>query len=350
MPKQSCIKITIIMAQQATIEIYLANATKAGASLNEIQQAANNVHKAIGNMKVGSDEYVEATKAYQTISGRLKNVRDEIRGASNAQKALVKTFGDLMPFGGKIGSLSSQFSNLKGSVGNVTKGFGCLRGAIIATGIGALVVLIGSLVSWLSKTQRGMDLMEKATASVGAILSELSDRAMMVIDAFKLLFSGKGTEAADMFAKSIKGVGDEMAREAKLAWELKDALQALERAEHDNLLTQLIKKKQIQELLYLVKDETKSFAERRTALQSANPLEEEMLDRYLELQKQRVANMLGIVDLTKLEEKLNTSVKTVYSWLMSVCQRVRRKNEPQRSRPSPSWRILKLTPWQSVVS
>ncbi len=338
------------MSLQAVVEIVLANGAKAGETLKELQQTANRLSKEIGNLKPGSEAFANSTKDFQAVSGRLKEVRSQVNGVTDSQKMLVKTFGDLIPFGGKVGSLSSQFSNLKGSVGNVTKGFGSLRGAIIATGIGALVVLIGSLVSWLSKTQRGMDLMEKATASVGAILSELSDRAMMVIDAFKLLFSGKGTEAADMFAKSIKGVGDEMAREAKLAWELKDALQALERAEHDNLLTQLIKKKQIQELLYLVKDETKSFAERRTALQSANPLEEEMLDRYLELQKQRVANMLGIVDLTKLEEKLNTSVKTVYSWLMSVCQRVRRKNEPQRSRPSPSWRILKLTPWHSVVS
>lgn len=279
------------MATKANIEIELIGGGKAGVTLKELQQTSNRLKREIGDLTPGSEKFVEKTKDFQKVTGRLKNVRAEVSGVSKAQKGLNSEFLQFLPFGGKIQAITGKFGNFRGAIGGTTKGFKSLRGAIISTGIGALIILIGSLVSWLSKTQRGMEFVEKATAAVGAIFDVIIDRGSMIIDAFGALFSGDTEKGFDMLKDSVKGVGDEMVREAKLAWELKEAMIALGKQETDFTLIQAQRKRQIQELIFLTRDETKSFAERREALLEANKLELANLNESKIMQKEKIRLM-----------------------------------------------------------
>ena len=58
-----------------------------------------------------------------------------------------------------------------------TKSFGS---ALAATGIGAIIVVLGSLISFLTRTQRGMDLVAQATSAVSTFVG-------VVVDAFSAL-------------------------------------------------------------------------------------------------------------------------------------------------------------------
>jgi hypothetical protein len=69
------------------------------------------------------------------------------------------------------GAIRGVGSGIQGLVG----GFKSLRVAIMATGIGALVVLLTSVVLYFTKTKRGAELLERVMAGVGAAVNILID-------------------------------------------------------------------------------------------------------------------------------------------------------------------------------
>src|SRR5690625_8053033 len=51
-----------------------------------------------------------------------------------------------------------------------------VRAAFISLGIGAVVVALGSLISYFTQTQRGIDKVRQATAGMNAVVSVLVER------------------------------------------------------------------------------------------------------------------------------------------------------------------------------
>ena len=284
------------MPKTADITIKLHDGRNAGKTLKELQQSANRLKREINDLEIGSKKWVEKTGDFKKVTGRLKEVRSEMGGVKQASSGILDIFSQFIPFGGTLG-------RLKTGVGGLTSSFKTLRGAIIATGIGALVVLLTSLVQWFTKTQRGIELAGKAMASLGAVLNVLLDRIYKVIDAFAAFIDGDFDEGFDLLTESVSGLGDEMAREAKLAWELKEAMYALEKQETDLTLTQAKRKKQIQELIFLTRDESKSFEERQKALEKANELELANLNDAIKLQKERIRIMQAEFDMAESTEE-----------------------------------------------
>jgi len=73
------------------------------------------------------------------------------------------------------GGMLTMFKGVAGGVKKAVMGMKTLRGAMMATGIGALVVLIGSLVAYFTSTKKGAEMLEVATASLGIIMGKLTD-------------------------------------------------------------------------------------------------------------------------------------------------------------------------------
>jgi hypothetical protein len=73
------------------------------------------------------------------------------------------------------GGMLTMFKGVAGGVKKAVMGMKTLRGAMMATGIGALVVLIGSLVAYFTSTKKGAEMLEVATASLGVIMGKLTD-------------------------------------------------------------------------------------------------------------------------------------------------------------------------------
>jgi hypothetical protein len=73
------------------------------------------------------------------------------------------------------GGMVTMFKGIAGGVKKAVLGMKTLRGAMMATGIGALVVLIGSLVAYFTSTKKGAEMLEVATASLGVIMGKLTD-------------------------------------------------------------------------------------------------------------------------------------------------------------------------------
>ena len=54
--------------------------------------------------------------------------------------------------------------------------FGSIKAGLLATGIGAFVLAIASLTTFFTKTKRGAEMLEKATAGLGAAFGVITDR------------------------------------------------------------------------------------------------------------------------------------------------------------------------------
>jgi len=80
------------------------------------------------------------------------------------------------------GGALSGFKKAVGGIKTFIKSLGLVRGAVLATGIGALVIAIGSLVTLFKRTQRGAERMERASAMLGAVFGEIVDLAAQIGD------------------------------------------------------------------------------------------------------------------------------------------------------------------------
>lgn len=129
----------------------------------------------------------EITLVYDAETGKvtqkIDQVNDAIRESQDETEKLNRKFGDLGDAGDEFlgiadsltGGLVTGFGNAFKSVKNVTTGFKGLRAAIISTGIGALIVALGSLVAWFSTTEKGASMFAKATNFLQVIFRQVTD-------------------------------------------------------------------------------------------------------------------------------------------------------------------------------
>lgn len=253
-------------------------------------------------IKRNSDAYVQQK---MTVGG----YREEIKHAFYELKNGGMTFQSL-------GIVSKQFAqtlkhDFAGGWEAVTKGGNAFVGvlclvktAIAATGIGALIVLLGSLIAMFTKTQKGVELFGKAMASVGAFVDVIIDRLSLLGDAVVKIFSGDFVGAANTAKQAMTGIGDEISRETKLAWELKAALIDLEKQETMLNMKRSAGRAVIEEQKRIADDTTRSLNERIAASQKAFDLEMSLGREAVEIGKKKLANMLGEIELGEQANQL----------------------------------------------
>ena len=247
--------------------------------------------------------------------------------------------------GGMVSGFQGMVKGLKAGV----KGFKSLKAALISTGIGALVVVIGSLVSYFTQTKRGAEELEKASAALGAVFAILTDRLSglgelmtkvfddplgsimelansiqnflinkikQLIEGFGLLgssiaavFRGDFSEAADLAADGLLKVGDSFLAlnpMTAIAYQITDALidmapaaqeaakAAFELAKRSIALRDSQRKlkvafaegrAQIKEYNLIAEDTTKGLNERMEAAENAIEIEKGLMS-----ERQRIAS------------------------------------------------------------
>lgn len=262
-------------------------------------------------------------------------------------------------------------SGLKGVVKGVRAGvvaMTTLKGAIIATGIGALLVAVTSLVSYFTRTQRGAEKLRVIMAALGAffdvfldkvgLLGEslvsvfenpkqsLMDFANLIKDnivnrfegllellpalgkAITLLFEGEFSEAGqvavDAVAKVTLGVEDmtqktidfidtategfqeitkEIEQEVKAAIDLENALNRVKREERSLRVERAKGLADINEQKRIAEDVTKGFEERIQAAQKAADLEDELLEKELRNEAERLRILKAQAALGESDEE-----------------------------------------------
>lgn len=234
----------------------------------------------------------------------------EHSSALGAQRINIGNYGSALDgLKGKFEKLGESASNLPGflgTAGSAVVGFGRTLWGLVANPIGAfiaaIVVGLTALYSVFTSTASGGKFLKEVMASVGAIFDVVKQSAVLVIDAFKALFSGEFSTAADLFGKSISNLADNTGTAAKAAWNLVDAQSALNKELTFHISEEANEVNAIQKALFAAKDKTKSDEERLKNLKLVLLLSKEQSEKEVEYAKRQF-----IIDTDKAALKAKVS-------------------------------------------
>ena len=177
--------------------------------------------------------------------------------------------------------------------------FGTIKAGIISTGIGVLIIAFGTLMTWLTKTKVGAEVLEQVFSGIGAVVNVIVDRISKFAGAVGKLFSGDIKGALTGMKESFSGIGDEILADVAAAIKLEQRLQSLRDNERDFSKVRAQTRQEIQKARLDALDESKTAEERLAALQIANDLELETTRSAIELQKEKVDIQKETMDLSK---------------------------------------------------
>jgi len=327
------------MSKTATVKLKTEGVTQLTSELNKAAKAADNLEDSLDDTAEAADDVGDASTQ---MSGGLDRMS-----------------------GGLIGMFKGAVKGAKTFV----LGLKTMKGAMIATGVGALVILVGSLVAYFTKTKKGAELLEVATAALGVVMGKITDvlsdmgeimvgiftdpvqsikdfgkflkefvmdRVQNLMDGlgflgsavsklFKRDFAGamadakKGVEnlamANPMIAATVLVVGELVDKTKELYDETKKAVEAqndltkstqlLRQAERDLIVDEAAKLAIIAKQEVISKDITKSYADRIAANKKAQEAE-------ASVHAQRVANAKEALRIHQEEMGLTKSLEEDY--------------------------------------
>jgi len=222
----------------------------------------------------------EAVDGVKKLSKEEKKAADarkkQLEEQKKEQQALIDSIG---VFGMTIGGLKQ---NLKGMATAGSIAFKTIGRAAIASGIGAVVVAFGTLVTFLTKTKQGAEILETAMAGLGAAFTVIVDRVSQFGKGLVGLFTGKGKQGLKDMLGSFKGIGEEIKNDVKLMTDLSKATIALRDSQRELNVETAKQRAEVEALKLIAEDRTKGEAERLEAAEKAFAIEQELLDKRVE--------------------------------------------------------------------
>lgn len=256
----------------------------------EIHDEMKRLQAETGNTSLNVGNYTES----------IKQALDET-GLFSGQLAILTKVQSVYNSVQKAGAfVAGTFSTATSGASKMLKIF---KLALISTGIGAIVVALGSLAAMFSKNQKVIDTVNQVLAGLGAVIDVIIDRAAVLGGAIVKLFSGDFVGAAKDAKAAVAGVNDEMSREYQLAKQIEAQMQSMHKQQILLNIEREASRAKIKELNLLAEDNTKSEKERAAAARNAIGIERDLLNRQLENQKIRIAAQLGQSKFTKETEE-----------------------------------------------
>lgn len=165
------------MSKTATVKLKTEGVTKLTTELNSAAKAADSLEDSLEGAATAAEDTGAAS---EQMSGGLDRMS-----------------------GGMITMFKGAISGAKTFV----LGLRSVKGAVIATGIGALVVIVASLVMFFTKTKKGAELLEIASASLGVVFGIIGDVVSGIGEALVSAFSSP-KDAIDKLLEAGQGVLD----------------------------------------------------------------------------------------------------------------------------------------------
>ena len=257
--------------------------------------------EAVQNLDEFQAEYDKLQKQVQKENKKTADTTKELGAA--ADKA--------------TGGMISGFKGIVGSVTGVVKSLGTLRGALIATGIGAFVIAVTSVISAFKSSEEGQDRFAKLMGRIGVVVGNVKDVVanlgegiLNLGSALKKFFAGDFKGAFDEaknsfngFTESVKNFGKETAAELKLADEISAKIAKANKAERELLVARAKANRDVAALREQAADkESIAIDTRIKLLQEAGAIEEGITNREIEAAKLRY-------DARVLQNSLSKSTK-----------------------------------------
>jgi len=207
---------------------------------------------------------------------------------------------------GMTGGAVAGFTKMGNSIKKVILGFRTLKGAIAATGIGLLIIAVGSLAAAFTSSEEGQNKFAKIMAQIGVvtgnvidILANLGSSLLAAGKALIKLATGdiKGASAAwSEFKDNIKETGEgiknfvkETKEELKTVRELSDNIAKADKLDRDLLIQRAEAERDIAKFREIAtRKDLYNAEQRKQALIDASNLNDEIINKEIEAQKIRL--------------------------------------------------------------
>jgi len=215
----------------------------------------------------------------------------KVTGVDQASQSVDNLTDSVGSVGKSTGAVEGQLDKLTGGAisgfrkaAQGTKAFitglKMTRAAIIATGIGALVVGVTALVSAFTNTRRGARQLETIMAGLGAVVEQVTARVQILGGFIVDLFSKGPTAAAKNYREEMDKLPDSIGEAVSALMELQRAEQALRDTRRELTVADAEGRAEIAKLRLLARDRSKDTEDRIDAAKRAMAIE-------LDLMKQR---------------------------------------------------------------
>ena len=248
--------------------------------------------------KINDVTQKEIDQTNKSLEEQDKQVSKTSKAFTSLGTQLTATANRFTIAGKGAGDLASGLVGVSKGAGTASKSMKILKVAIASTGIGVLVVALGSLVSFFTKTQRGANIVSKAMAGIGATVDVLIDRLSIFGEGLFKIVSGDFTAGLDLLKGSFQGITAEIKEEASAAVDLSERYEALRVAEAKLTVETAKRRAEIKKLNKDAEDTTLSEQERFAAADKAIQTEQKLQKERIALQKERL-------DITKEQNELS---------------------------------------------
>tara|TARA_R110000803_G_scaffold136142_3_gene203122 strand:+ start:3887 stop:5878 length:1992 start_codon:yes stop_codon:yes gene_type:complete len=310
------------MAEKTIALQIIIEADKAN-SVEELTTSIKQLETELGKTKKGSQRFKELETSIKKTKGKLDTTTRSMGKLDTATKKVGTTsktmtqgfagatsvlglFGNagamvqakIMGIQNAVNGLSFKsigkgLTNFIGLARGITTSSGALKIfkiALASTGIGLLIVALGSLVAYFTRTQQGIDKVKVVTAQLSSVFGNIIDRLSKFGEGLLLLFNGKVQDGLKKMGTAFNGMGKEIKKDVELTGKLERQVIAMEVADKKFQLRRAMANKEIAKSEAIYNDETKSVKERTDAMKMAMNVEESMMAGAKSLLKQRITN------------------------------------------------------------
>ena len=271
----------------------------------------------------------KAEREIDQLNQSLKENQQETKEATQEQKKYEKQLDDTSDAtGGMVDKLDDMTGGLISTVkglGSAVKGLKTFKIALAATGIGAIIVAVGTLTAAFRKLQGPMSLLEDVTAAISAAFDEALKSLKTFGDAAILFFQGNYQAAIGLAVSALKDIKTA----AQDAFTLSQEQREFNKEEAERLLRLSEMERRIEQLKLVSEDQTKTQTVRIKAANEAYALQQERVAGLVDIEKQRIDLArqqfeLGTqtdqarIDLLNLEREGNEKIATLEGQLVEL--------------------------------
>jgi hypothetical protein len=231
----------------------------------------------------------DGESAINDFKGVGTNVLDEFASMFGVNMSAVN--GAIGTANKSLNFLGQSFTAAKRGGDTFAIGLKIVKMALVSTGIGALVVLLGSLIAYFTKTGEGADKFAKILSQIKSVINNVIDRLAIFGKGLWEILTGKFKQGWEDMTSAFKGMGTEIKEEWKQTGALADAEDALEDREIALINSLEERRAKAAELRRQAKEEMNDQRAKLALLKEAETITKSVYADQLSLEKERLRIM-----------------------------------------------------------
>ena len=257
------------------------------------------------------DIIIETKDAVKSVDNLNESIEEGTEDTKKYQKQLEETEKVTGAFTQQLDKMTGgMFSSAKGILTTI-KGLKSLKVALIATGLGAVLVVIGAIATAFTKLEGPMRIIEELFGGLGAVFGELTERFGLLGESLIALISGDWESAVQSWTLAWKDLN----KEVKEAYELGRlvARQTRENSVNESSRAVMIAENNrlIERQLLLSRNIESSIADRQKAIERATELQKENIALTLKGANERLQIAENEFELSPVGTKGKKSAEAI---------------------------------------